>query len=134
MNVRIAAMLLVGMVASSQGYAKKYPLAATAVVPAARGKIETGKDKNGNTKLKLEAEHLAEPGKLSPPKTAYVVWLQEKNAAPETQGQLRVDKNLKGTFETTTPLKSFDVFVTAESDPASKQPNGTEVFRVTVQD
>ena len=37
---------------------KKFPLTAAASVPAARGQVETGKDKNGNTEVKLEAEHL----------------------------------------------------------------------------
>jgi hypothetical protein len=108
-------------------------LTASAAVPAARGKVEIGKDANGNTTVKIEAEHLAEPGNLSPPGSEYVVWFQEKGAEPETQGRIRVDKNLKGSFATSTPLRSFDIFVTAESDANTKQPTGTEVFRTTVQ-
>jgi hypothetical protein len=126
-------MFFAAVVASSNAYGKKYPLTASPAVPAARGNIDIGKDSNGNTKLKMEAEHLAEPGKLSPPRSDYVVWFQEKGAEPLTQGRLRIDKNLKGSFQTTTPLKNFDVFVTAESDASVKQPSGAEVFRTTVQ-
>jgi hypothetical protein len=126
-------MVLVAVLASNNAYGKKFPLTATSVVPAARGGIDIGKDRNGNTKVKMEAEHLAEPGKLTPARTAYVVWFQEKGADAMTQGQLRIEKNLKGSFQTVTPLKNFDVFVTAESDPSTKQPSGTEVFRATVQ-
>jgi hypothetical protein len=61
------------------------------------------------------------------------VWFQEKGAEPQTQGRIRVDKNLKGSFETSTPLKNFDIFVTAEPDVGAKRPAGTEVFRTTVQ-
>lgn len=132
MILRLTFVVFAAMLVSN-AYGKKFPLTASSVVPAAQGKIETGKDHNGNTKLKLEAEHLAAPGKLTPPRTAYVVWFQEKASEPSLQGQLRIDKNLKGTFETTTPLKNFDVFVTAESDASTKQPAGTEVFRATVQ-
>ncbi len=133
MNSRIALIVLVAVLASNVAHGKKFPLTATAAVPAARGSIDTGKDKNGNTKLKVEAEHLADPGKLTPPRTVYVVWFQEKGGEPAMQGQLRTDKNLKGSFQTVTPLKNFDVFITAESDPSAKQPAGTEVFRATVQ-
>ncbi len=133
MKTNLPTLLLAALLAANLLYAKKFPLTASASVPAARGKVETGKDKNGNTELKLEAEHLAEPDKLSPARTAYVIWFQDRGAEPETQGQLRVDKNLKGKFKTVTPLKNFDVFVTAESDPTTKTPSGTEVLRATVQ-
>ena len=73
------------------------------------GRIDVGKDTNGNTKLKMEAENLAEPGKLTPPRTAYVVWFQEKGADAMSQGQLRIDKNLKGNFQTGTPLKNCSI-------------------------
>jgi hypothetical protein len=133
MNIRLAIVFLAAVVAANSAYGKKFPLTASSVVPAARGKIDVEKDSNGNTKVKMEAEHLAEPGKLSPARSDYVVWFQEKGAEALTQGRLRIDKNLKGSFETSTPLKNFDVFVTAESDPSVKQPAGTEVFRTTVQ-
>jgi len=133
MKSSIVLVVLLSVAAATSAYAKKYPLTASAAVPAARGKADVGKNSNGNTTVKLEAEHLAEPGKLSPPGTDYIVWFQEKGAEPQTQGRLRVDKNLKGSFQTSTPLKSFDIFVTAESNPASKQPSGAEVLRATVQ-
>jgi hypothetical protein len=113
--------------------AKKFPLTASSVVPAARGNIQVGKDKNSNTRVKMTVEHLAKPESLSPPKTAYVVWLQQKGSEPENQGQLRVSGNLKASFETTTPAKNFDLFVTGEQDPSTKTPAGLEVLRATVQ-
>ena len=133
MDRRIAVVFLLGAFALTNAYAKKYPFTASTAVPAARGKVDIGKDSNGNTTVKITAEHLAEPGKLSPPGTDYVVWFQEKGSEPQTQGRLRIDKNLKGNFETSTPLKNFDIFVTAESNASTKQPAGTEVFRTTVQ-
>jgi hypothetical protein len=44
-----------------------------------------------------------------------------------------MDKNLKATFQTVTPLKSFDVIVTAEQDVRAKDPSGPEVLRATIQ-
>ena len=103
-------------------YAKKFPMTAASIVPGARGDVEAGKDKNGNTKLKMTAEHLASPDELTPAKNVYVVWLQERGGTAENQGRLKVDKHLKASFETTTPLKTFDLFVTAEQDANAEKP------------
>jgi hypothetical protein len=97
------------------------------------GEVAISKDKNGNTRLKMSVQHLANLENLTPRAAAYVVWLQERGGNSENQGQLKMDKNLKATFETVTPLKSFDVFVTAEQDFRAKTPSGPEVLKVTIQ-
>jgi hypothetical protein len=113
--------------------AKKYPMTAASMVPGARAQVAISKDKNGNTRLKMTVQHLANLENLTPRATAYVVWLQERGGNSANQGQLKVDKNLKATFETVTPLKSFDVLVTAEQDPRTNGPSGPEVLRATIQ-
>jgi hypothetical protein len=113
--------------------AKKYPMTAASIVPGARAEVAISKDKNGNTKLKMRVQHLANLENLTPRAAAYVVWLQERGGNSENQGQLKMDKNLKATFETVTPLKSFDVFVTAEQEVRAKGPSGPEVLRATIQ-
>ena len=113
--------------------AKKYPMTAASIVPAARGDVEIDKDKNGNTRLKLTVRHLAPLENLTPRAAAYVVWFQERGGNSENQGQLKVDKNLNATFETVTPLRSFDVFVTAEQEAGAKEPRGPQVLTATIQ-
>lgn len=113
--------------------AKKFPLTAATTVPAARGDVEIGKDRNKNTEIKMKVEHLAQPESLTPPKSSYVVWLQEKGSDAENQGQLKLNKKLEGNFRTVTPRKSFDIFITAEQDAAAKAPSGPEVMRATIQ-
>ena len=129
----IVVMAITLMAVTSVATAKKYPLTADKSVPAARGQVDVGRDKNGNTKVEIEVEHLAAPENLTPPRTAYVVWFQERGSEPINQGTLKPDKSLKATFKSITPLKSFDVFVTAESDPNTKSPSGSEVLRASVQ-
>ncbi len=113
--------------------AKKYPMTAASIVPAARGEVEIDKDKNGNTRLKMSVKHLAPLENLTPRAAAYVVWFQERGGTFENQGQLKVDKNLNGTFETITPMKSFDVFVTAEPEAGAKEPRGPQILMATIQ-
>ncbi len=112
--------------------AKKFPLTAASIVPAAKGSVEIGKDRNGNTELKLTVEHLANPTSLSPSEANYIVWLQDKGSEPENQGELKVNGKLEGTFQTVTPRKNFEVFVTGENDSTVKSPSGPEVLRTSV--
>jgi hypothetical protein len=113
--------------------AKKYPMTAASIVPGARADVEINKDKNGNTRLKMTVQHLANLENLTPRASAYVVWLRERGGNAENQGQLKMDKNLKATFETVTPFKSFEVFVTAEQDARGTGPDGQEVLKATIQ-
>ncbi|MGA2183519.1 MAG: hypothetical protein ABSH47_10865 [Bryobacteraceae bacterium] len=113
--------------------AKKYPMTAASIVPGARAEVAISMDKNGNTRLRMRVQHLANLENLTPRAAAYVVWLRERGGNSENQGQLKMDKNLKATFETVTPLKSFDVFVTAEQDSRANGPSGPEVLKATIQ-
>ncbi|MGB2888473.1 MAG: anti-sigma factor [Candidatus Acidiferrales bacterium] len=115
-------------------WARKYTLTASKTVPAAKGEIETHRDKNGNTQVDLKVENLAKPSNLSPPGTTYIVWFQQQGSEPQSQGELKVGDNLKGEFKTTTRLQNFEVLVTAESDPQVKTPSGEVVLRATVQE
>jgi hypothetical protein len=114
-------------------YARKYPLTATPVVPGAKGFVDVGKDKNGNTEVELKVEFLPKPSSLTPPAETYIVWFRQQGSEPEAQGQLKVEDNLRGEFKTTTNWKNFDVVVTAEKERAPKAPIGPEVLRATVQ-
>jgi len=124
----VAAVCLCGAL-----FAKKFPVTASASVPAARGDVDVSSDSNGNEKVKLKVEHLADPSSLTPPGGTYVVWIQSRGGSPENQGRLKIDKNLKAEFETVTPYKTFQLMVTAEPDPTVKMPTGMGVLSVSVQ-
>jgi hypothetical protein len=113
--------------------AKKYPVTVASIVPGPRAEVAISKDKNGNTKLEMRVQGLANLENLTPRASAYVVWFQERGGNSENQGQLKMDKNLNTTFETVTPLKSFDVFVNRRMDFRAKGPNGPEVLKATIQ-
>lgn len=99
------------------------------LVPSATGKVEVDTDDNGNRVLNVRVYHLVDPEKLSPPRNGYVVWVQANGKDPENLGMLKVDKDLEGSLEGTTPYKNFKVFITAEEDPKPDQPSGTEILR-----
>ena len=130
---RLVSLLIAFTLCTVSLAGKKFPLTAATTVPAARGDVEIGHDRNKNTEIKMKVEHLAKPENLTPPKSSYVVWLQEKGSDAENQGQLRLNKKLEGNFRSVTPRKSFDIFITAEQDAAVKAPSGPEVMRATIQ-
>ena len=113
--------------------AKNFPLTAGQFTPAASGKVDIGKDKNGNIEVTIKTEHLAKPGMLTPAATTYVVWFREQGGEPTNQGQYKVENNLKGEFKTTTRFQNFEVFITAETDPTTKFPSDRVVVKANVQ-
>jgi hypothetical protein len=63
----------------------------------------------------------------------YVVWATELQTGSPTRnlGALRVEDNLNGKLETLTPLRNFDVLITAEPQATVDVP-GAPVLRVRV--
>jgi hypothetical protein len=108
-------------------------MTAAKTVPAAVGEVNVAKEKNGNIRVDVKVKHLAKPGNLTPPANTYVVWLQQEGSQPQSQGELKVENDLDGELKTTTPLKNFNVFITAETDSQTKTPSDQVVLRATVQ-
>lgn len=113
--------------------ASDIPMTADASVPAATGKAHVSKDNNGNLRLKLDVDHLAKPGSLTPARQAYVVWIQPRGKEPQNQGTLKVSGNLKGNFEDTVSNEDFEVFITAEDNPATQVPTEPKLLRAEMQ-
>jgi hypothetical protein len=129
----LLAISIVTLFAATSLSAKSFPMAAGQSTPAATGKVDIGKDQNGNIEVTIKTEHLAKPGMLTPAATTYVVWFRKPNGEPTNQGQLKVEDSLKGELKTTTHLQNFEVFITAENDPHTKIPSEQVVLKANVQ-
>lgn len=116
------------------GWAKTYHMTASTDVPGAAANLSVGKQKNGNLQIELKADHLAKPGRLTPPASSYIVWLQQEGAQPQSQGELKIGNDLKGELKASTHLNNFKLFVTAESDAQATAPSEQVVLRTTVQE
>jgi hypothetical protein len=131
-NLLLGALLLT-LLAETASWAKSYPMIAGTATPSAKGKVQVGKEKNGNMQVTVKTEHLPKPGKLKPSAKTYVVWFQEQGSEPINQGQLKVGGKLKGKFKTKTRYQNFDVFITPETDLMAKVPSGQTVLTSKVQ-
>jgi hypothetical protein len=84
---RVAGILIIcSMVGTA--FAGEVQLIADQSVPAATGKINFEHDKNHNIKFHIDTKHLARPESLTPPKQAYVVWIQPRGKDPQNAGVL----------------------------------------------
>lgn len=103
--------------------------------PAAQGIAKVKITDNGNTEIDLVVKHLAPPEKISSGATTYVVWVlgTEPFARHQNMGALVVDKNLDGKFKGVTPLRAFQLLVTAEPSAVSTSPNGKTALSAPIQ-
>jgi hypothetical protein len=116
------------------GGGKKFAMKAAPTSPAATGEVIVGRDKNGNTKIDLKVDHMAQPDRLKPPKNVYVVWIQSpQGSGPENKGELNVNGGVKASVKTVTPYRNFEIFITAEDNAQTTAPSGPEVLRASVQ-
>ena len=131
MNILLLTVSLLSTWPLSSG--KQYHMTAANGVPGAAGIVRVQKDKNnGNTKLNIKVEHLANPASLTPSENVYIVWVQPGGEAPMKQGAIGVDKNLRGELNVVTTSKDFDVFVTAEQSGSVSTPSGLTVLQAHV--
>ncbi|MEO7768189.1 MAG: hypothetical protein ABIS01_12210 [Ferruginibacter sp.] len=115
--------------------ARKINFQTSSVVPAAQGTIKVKKDNNNNYGITISITNLAEPDRLQPPKTTYVVWMQTADNGTKNIGQINsstgfLSSKLKASFETVSSFKPVKIFITAENDAAIQYP-GMEVILST---
>ena len=136
-NKRWSAVLAIGFsmaAGCASGGPKPVRMTTSRDIPAAQGTVVASRTDNDNTKLEVEVRHLAPPERVSPGATTYVVWVRAAGQdTPQNLGALRVDEDLRGTLKTVTPLRSFDVFITAEPSPTTMEPTDDELLTANIE-
>jgi hypothetical protein len=107
--------------------AKKVNFLTSSVVPAARGFVKIGRDKNRNYNIKIKLSYLTEVSRLQTARLTYVVWMVTEEDIVKNMGQIEssvgmFSKKLKASFETATSFKPVRIFLTAEDDPSMQYP------------
>ena len=131
-----SAIILLGALSMSClfGGSKDLHLTGSPDVPGAQGTAKVSTTDDGNTKIDLVVKHLAPPEDANTGATVYVVWVQgnDVGAAPQNLGALKVDSKLNGSMTAVTNLRSFDLYVTAETSQANTAPTGRSLLRTNV--
>ena len=104
-------------------------------VPAAQGEVDAKQGDNGNTQLSVKVKHMAKPEAVEPMANTYVVWARDSSGSGNVQnlGALQVNDDLEGELDAVTPLKHFDVFVTAEPVATAQYPTGSKTLWTSVE-
>lgn len=134
MNTRIAMALVLMFALSACAGPRQLRLTASPDIPAAQGSVKVSTTDNGNTKVDLSVTHLAAPERVNPGATVYVVWVRgsEPGAQQQSLGALKVDSKLNGSITAVTPLRSFDLYITAEPSALGTVPTGKTLLNTTV--
>jgi hypothetical protein len=127
----IGALALGGCSSMGMGHEQTWTMNTTEKVPSAVGKVKVKNEKDGNTRVKVEVAHLAQPSSAFDA-TSYVVWLKPEHGRAQNVGVLNVNKKLDGSLETRTAFKDFSVIVTAEKDANAMAPTGQSVMDTRV--
>lgn len=126
-------LLLATIAFSCSSCAKKIPFLNSSVVPAARGTVKIDRDKNHNYVIKLDITNLAEVSRLTPPKTAYVVWMDASKNMTKNIGQIEsstktFSDKLEATFVSTSSAKPTKIYITAEDNANAQYPSSQIVL------
>ena len=116
--------------------ARKISFDNSGVVPAAQGTVRVKVDNNNNHAIKINIRHLADPGRLQPPKSVYVVWMETAGKGPQNLGQLKTSSGLfsstlKASMEAVSAFKPTRIFITAESRANIEYPDSYVVLNTT---
>ena len=132
--VALPLALITSFLGACAGTNNNANIVVASTVPAAQGELKV-RDAGNNTSIDLSVRHLAPPERISPQASTYVVWarpLADDTGRAQNLGALSVDRNLSGRLRSTTPLKQFELFVTAESSTVAEAPTGERVMSAMV--
>lgn len=104
------------------------------VVPSAEGTVSIKQGDNDNYEIDLDVQRLAEPGRLTPPKAVYVVWMETAQSGVQNLGQLKtstmiLSNMLSSSLKTVTPHQPTGFFITAEDEATGSHPGQMVVLR-----
>jgi len=127
-------ILIFFLVFSLGSCAKKISFQTSSIVPAAEGSVKVKKDNNNNYSIDLDVIRLAEPKRLDPPKSTYVVWIETADKGSKNIGSLNTSssmfsKTLKSSLKTVSPFKPISLFITAENNVDIPYPSSQVVLR-----
>lgn len=132
-NIFINILLIGSLILLLNSCSRKLNFSSSTVVPAAEGSVKVKKDRNKNYSLEVNTINLAEPEKLQPPKSTYVVWIETERNGIKNLGQLKsssgfLSKTLKASLNTVTSFKPIRFFISAEDNANIQYPGGQVVL------
>jgi len=134
-RVPVIALASVGMLAFGQAgcaSAQKQTMESSAANTSGQGTVEAKAGPNDNTEIEVRVKHLSDPARVASDATVYVVWIHPRNAEIQNVGALKVDADLVGKLNTSTPHRTFTLTVTPEPSARMAAPTHRAVFTAEI--
>ena len=130
----IALASVVALTFSQAGCASapKQSMESSAANTSGQGTVEAKAGPNDNTQIVVRVKHLSDPARVASDASVYVVWIQPRNGEIQNVGALRLDDDLVGSLNTTTPHRTFTLTVTPEPSARMAVPTHRAVFTTEV--
>jgi len=130
----IALASVVALTFSQAGCASapKQSMESSAANTSGQGTVEAKAGPNDNTQVEVRVKHLSDPARVASDASVYVVWIQPRNGEIQNVGALRLDDDLVGSLNTTTPHRTFTLTVTPEPSARMAVPTHRAVFTTEV--
>lgn len=128
LSIAIAALSL-----AACGGPRVYTLRGTQRDPGSDARIQVEQFDGGNYFFTLTATNVTPPDRIGDGNTVYLVWVRGENGQSQMVSRLAYDVDQRtGTARVTTPLRSFTILVTAESDIEVSSPSDNVVLQQEV--
>lgn len=133
-KIIFSTVIIFFLVFSLASCSKKISFQTSSVVPSAEGSVKVKKDNNNNYSIDLDIIRLADPKRLEPSKSTYVVWIETEQNGSKNIGSLNTSSNmfsktLKSSLKTVTPFKPVSLYITAEDNADIQYPGSQVVLR-----
>lgn len=112
--------------------AQKQTMESSVANTSGEGTVEAKAGPNGNTQLEVQVKHLSDPARVASDASVYVVWIRPRNAEIQNVGALKLDADLVGKLNTSTPHRTFTLTVTPEPSARMAAPTHRAVFTAEV--
>lgn len=130
-SIPVIALASVGMLAFGQAgcaSAPKQAMESSVANTSGQGTVEAKAGPNDNTQIEVRVKHLSDPARVASDASVYVVWIQPRHAEIQNVGALKLDDDLVGRLNTTTPHRTFTLTVTPEPSARMAAPTHRPVF------
>lgn len=129
-TIKFLAFVVVIVFITSCAETIKFPV--SEVTPAADITAKVTKQGKPNYLVTLEANNLAAPERLEPPRRIYVIWAVSEAGVVRNVGHFIQENAVKATWKASFPYKPVEVFITAETNEGNCLPEGIKISRVII--
>lgn len=122
-------LTIIGVVALLASCASTVKFPVSELTPAADITAKITKQGKPNYLVTINANNLAAPTRLNPPRNIYVIWAVSENGITRNVGHFMQENAVKSTYKASFPYQPVEVFITAEDQEGACVPEGVEISR-----